>query len=192
MVELNDSYWSERYQENKTGWDLGSANPYLIQLVQENVSKDARILIPGAGNAYEVEELFRLGYTNVYALDWAKEPLYELKNRIPELPDSQLIHESFFDHDSQYDLIVEQTFFCALDPKLRSSYVSKMHELLNEGGKLLGVMFNREDLPGPPFGGTISEYENLFSKYFEKYSFKPCEHSIKPRLGSECEVNVVK
>lgn len=192
MVDLNDKYWSERYQENKTGWDLGSANPYLIQLVKENVQKDARILIPGAGNAYEVEELFKLGYKNVYALDWAIEPLKQLKNRIPELPDNQLVHESFFDHSAKYDLIIEQTFFCALNPALRADYVSKMHDLLVDGGKLVGVMFMREDLPGPPFGGSIQEYETLFSSHFKDYSFKPCLHSIKPRLGSECELKVVK
>ena len=54
MVDLNQTYWTERYSSNQTGWDIGEANQYLIDIIVESYSKDSKILIPGAGNAYEV------------------------------------------------------------------------------------------------------------------------------------------
>ena len=41
----------------------------------------------------------------------------------------------FFEHNKKYDLILEQTFFCALNPALRRAYVAKVYELLNVNGK---------------------------------------------------------
>lgn len=192
MVELSQTYWSTRYSSNQTGWDIGEANQYLIDIVQESYSKEAKILVPGAGNAHEVEALYKLGYTNVYALDWAKEPLIALKKRLPEIPDSQLLHESFFDHEGRYDVILEQTFFCALDPSLRKDYVNKTYDLLNDNGVVTGLLFDVKDLPGPPFGGSIWEYSRLFSQRFEKSLFHRSYDSIKPREGRECFFKVEK
>ena len=56
----------------------------------------------------------------------------------------KVLHGDFFDHAGVYNLIIEQTFFCALDPSLRGSYVEKMHSLLADGGKIAGVLFDKE------------------------------------------------
>ena len=113
-------------------------------------------------------------------------PLSNFKKRVPDFPDSQLICTDFFNYQGSFDLIIEQTFFCALDPLLRESYVLKTNDLLNEKGKLAGLLF---DFPlnndGPPFGGSKLEYVNLF-KY--KYTINVLErayNSIKPREGKE-------
>lgn len=60
-----------------------------------------------------------------------------------------------FSLKDSFDLIIEQTFFCALDPKLRPEYAVKMAELLKPGGRLVGVLFNDTlNNDKPPFGGT--------------------------------------
>lgn len=41
-------------------------------------------------------------------------------------------------------VLMEQTFFCAINPSLRKDYVAKMHELLAPNGKLVGVLFDKE------------------------------------------------
>ena len=52
-------------------------------------------------------------------------------------------------------VILEQTFFCALDPALRDRYVAHMEQLLAPGGKLVGVLFNDTlNADRPPFGGS--------------------------------------
>ncbi|HXH19987.1 MAG TPA: hypothetical protein VNJ07_12995 [Chitinophagales bacterium] len=36
-----------------------------------------------------------------------------------DIPVVRLIHRDFFKHQGRYDLIIEQTFFCAINPKPR-------------------------------------------------------------------------
>ncbi|RYF89397.1 MAG: SAM-dependent methyltransferase, partial [Chitinophagaceae bacterium] len=91
----------------------------------------------------------------------------------------------FFELHEQFDLIIEQTFFCALSPALRVAYVSHMYKLLKEEGKLAGLLFNRSFDGGPPFGGSKEEYVKLFSPLFEIVTMEACYNSIAPRAGSE-------
>jgi len=68
-----------------------------------------------------------------------------------------------------------------------------MYELLNSGGKLTGLLFNKEfEKEGPPFGGTSAEYESLFQHHFEIKILEDCYNSIQPRAGSELFFKFVK
>ena len=129
-MNLDKEYWSIRYQENQTSWDVGEITTPLKNYFDQLTNKDLKILIPGAGNGYEVEYLFNNGFTNVTVIDLSELPLQNLLTRIPEFPKEKLICGDFFAHTGKYDLIVEQTFFCALDPSMRSDYAKKMQELL--------------------------------------------------------------
>ena len=188
---MNANYWSSRYQDKQTAWDLGEASAPLVKMV-EGIEKNAEILIPGCGNAYEAEFLFNSGYKNVHLIDIAKEPLEAFKKRNETFPNRQIILGDFFEHTGFYDYIIEQTFFCAIDPILRSKYVIKTHQLLNTNGKLLGVLFDRDFEEGPPFGGSKEEYQSLFNKVFRKVEIKECIHSIQPRLGAEVTIKCIK
>ncbi|MDQ3101251.1 MAG: TPMT family class I SAM-dependent methyltransferase [Bacteroidota bacterium] len=192
-MSLDKTFWRERYLTNDTGWDLGGPSTPLREYIDQLKDKNIRILIPGAGRAYEAEYLHNRGFTRVYVIDLAEEPFTDLKKRCPTFPAEHLLVGDFFKHIGQYDLILEQTFFCALDPALREAYVKKMHELLAPGGKLTGVLFNdplNDDRP--PFGGSAEIYEPIFSKHFRSLSFKPCYNSIKPREGRELWLSAVK
>jgi methyl halide transferase len=107
-------------------------------------NKDLSILIPGAGNAYEAEYLFNQGFKNVFVMDISAIPLHNFKERIPTFPDNQLIEANFFEHSGQYDLILEQTFFCSFEPtqENRQFYGEKMAQLLKPKGKLVGLWFD--------------------------------------------------
>lgn len=183
---LNKKYWSTRYQRNETGWDLRTISPPLKKYIDQLEDKSIKILIPGAGNSYEAEYLHKNGFNKVYVLDIAHEPLENLKRRLPSFPEDHLIQYDFFNYEGNFDLILEQTFFCALDPKIRKMYVCKMNSLLNQGGKLVGLLFDKEfESPGPPFGGNKEEYLSYFSPYFDIMVLEPCNNSIGPRMGSE-------
>jgi len=186
MKDLDNNYWTNRYVNKQTGWDLGEISPPLKIYIDNIRNKNLKILIPGAGNAHEAAYLFKLGFKNTYVLDISEYPLNEFKKRNPEFPSDQLLVEDFFLHQSNYDLIIEQTFFCAIPPYLRENYVTKMAELLNPTGKLIGLLFNTAfESEGPPFGGNINEYQNLFSSKFIIEKMEICPDSIKPRLGNE-------
>jgi len=183
---FDQAFWSEKYQSNKMGWDLGMVSPPIKAYIDQLTNKKLSILIPGAGNAYEAAYLFEQGFEDVTILDLAKEPLDNFRDRVPEFPTEQLIQQDFFKHKGQYDLIIEQTFFCALDPSLRMDYIHKMKALLKSGGKLVGLLFDfRLSENGPPFGGDADAYSLAFEKEFKLTTLAPCYNSIKPRLGNE-------
>ena len=186
MDEFDVHYWDRLYKSGQTGWDIGYVSTPLKEYFDQLTDKSIRILIPGAGNAYEAEYLHKAGFDNVYVLDYSSESIKSFLKRYPEFPPSHLLEEDFFSHRGKYDLIVEQTFFSSIDRKLRPAYAQKMHELLTPGGKLVGLLFTHEfNLQAPPFGGTIEEYSALFRSYFVFKAFDIAYNSIKPRAGRE-------
>ena len=183
---LDKNYWEERYLSGNTPWDIGKISTPIKDYFQSLENKNIRILIPGAGNSYEAEYLFNNGFQNVYVLDFSEEALKKFSKRCPDFPSQQLISENFFSHNGKYDLIIEQTFFCALNPELRTNYVLKMHQLLKPGGKLCGLLFNDPELKGnPPFGGSSEEYIHLFKNNFEIIRMEKARNSITPRMNRE-------
>ncbi|MCW3082744.1 MAG: SAM-dependent methlyltransferase [Bacteroidetes bacterium] len=190
---FDKKYWEARYQKKETTWDAGKITAPLKTYVEQLTDKNIEILIPGAGNAYEAEFLFRNGFTNVTVIDLAEEPIANFKKRVPDFPANKLLLADFFEHAHTYDLIVEQTFFCALDPALRSKYAATMHRLLQPKGKLIGVLFDRIfNTTEPPFGGSKEEYRNYFEPYFEFKTFEACYNSIAPREEKELFINLVR
>lgn len=193
MKTMDERYWDERYHTGQTGWDIGYASPAITDYFSGPVNRELRILIPGCGNAHEAVWLHRNGYTRVFLLDIASSPLENFRRQVPDFPESQLIHSDFFEHHGTYDLIIEQTFFCALDPGLRKDYVSKTAELLSPGGHLTGVLFNTVfEQEGPPFGGHREEYERLFEERYIIRRMEPCDSSIPPRAGRELFIELVR
>jgi hypothetical protein len=185
-TRFDKTYWESKYSDEATGWDIGYASAPLVDYFKQLTNKELKILIPGGGNCYEAEYLFEQGFKNIFVIDIVAQPLKNLKARFPDFPDKQLIHDDFFNHNGKYDLIVEQTFFCALDPVLRKKYVDRMHDLLAEKGKLAGLLFDFElTEEGPPFGGSSAAYLQLFSEKFTIKKLERCYNSIQPRAGRE-------
>ncbi len=186
-----ENYWTNRYQIENTGWDIGYPSTPLKEYIDQLKDKTIRILIPGAGNAYEAEYLIAQGFSNVIVMDISPIPLQNFKARNPNFPDNQLIEANFFDHQGQYDLIIEQTFFCSFEPTIenRNLYAKKMSSLLSENGKLVGLWFDIPLVEGNmdkrPFGGNKEIYLNYLSPYFKIKTFEPSHNSIAPRAGQE-------
>jgi len=134
------NYWDDRWLNDDTSWDMRRVSPplqaYLAQLTDKTVS----ILIPGCGNAYEAGWLLDNGFPSVTLIDISPTLTARLREKFPTIP---IITGDFFEHTGQYDLIIEQTFFCSLDPSLREKYVEHTHSLLRPGGKLTGLLFDR-------------------------------------------------
>ena len=186
-MNLNRSYWEERYKSENLGWDIGDISTPLKAYIDQLTNKSIKILVPGAGNGYEVVYLFQKDFQKVFVADLARQPLENIKQQIPEIAAKQLFYGDFFDLPfNDFDLILEQTFFCALNPSLRNNYVEKMYDLLRPGGKIAGLFF---DFPlteaGPPFGGSKEEYIRLFSNKFQIKTLENSYNSIGPRAGKE-------
>lgn len=185
--------WESRYKEGNTGWDIGQVSTPLKAYFDQLKNKNLKILIPGGGNGYEAAYLYEIGFKQVFLLDFAENPLRNFEKKYPEFPKEHLLYENFFEHKQSYDLIVEQTFFCAIHPSQRADYARKTHSLLKPSGKLVGLLWSvpmNED--HPPFGGSKTEYHQYFDPYFKYLHFENSYNSIQPRAGKELFLCAVK
>lgn len=192
MIELNKEFWTSRYRDGILGWDAGDITTPLKNYFDQLTNKSLKILIPGCGSGYEAEYLCKKGF-DVTVLDISSLPLEDLSKRCGDADNLTVIEGDYFDHTGTYDLIIEQTFFCAINPALRSEYAKKTHDLLNPMGKLVGVLFN---IPlyddRPPFGGSSDEYSIYFEPFFTFKVYDLCYNSIKPRMGNELFINLIR
>ncbi|SOE20795.1 Thiopurine S-methyltransferase (TPMT) [Spirosomataceae bacterium TFI 002] len=193
--KLNDTYWSQRYEANQIGWDIGAPSTPIKTYCEQIENKGQRILIPGCGNAHEAKFLLENGFTNVTLVDISKVLVEKLQKELASYIDlgfCKVFHLDFFNLTDTFDLVIEQTFFCALDPSLRTAYVNKMYEILAPKGKIVGLLFNRDFEGGPPFGGNMKEYRSLFASKFEIVKLEESYNSIPPRQGVEVFINFCK
>jgi methyl halide transferase len=193
-TEFDEEYWTNRYTGNTSTWDIGSASTPIKEYIDQLTDKNIAILIPGCGNGYEAAYLLSQGFTNITVIDISPIPVENMKALFKQQLGKEInvLLGDFFELNQCFDLIIEQTFFCALDPSLRKAYAQKMPTLLNEHGKLVGLYFNFSFEKNPPFGGTTEEYFSLFSQYFSQVAFAPCYNSIASREGREVFGKMIK
>jgi hypothetical protein len=194
MPNKTKEYWNSLYDRHEIGWDIGFPSPAIKEYVDQLTNKDIAILIPGCGNAYEAEYLLAQGFTDVTLIDIAPSLTAALCEKFSSEIGKRIkiVTGDFFEHTGMYNLILEQTFLSALNPSLRSLYVDKMHFLLKKDGHLTGILFGKvfeED--GPPYGGTLQEYKQMFSKKFRIKRLEPCYNSIERRKGHEVFINLI-
>lgn len=192
-MNLSADFWNNKYKNNKIGWDLGEVSLPLKAYFNQLENKELKILIPGGGNSYEAEYLFQKGFKNVFVVDLSEIALKNIKKRVPSFPESNLIHANFFDLEETFDLVIEQTFFCAINPTLRPKYATKMHSILKPKGKLVGLMFDAKlNEDHPPFGGNKEEYTAYFQPYFKNIIMELCYNSYSNRQDMELFVKMTK
>lgn len=189
---LNAQYWETQYQNKSTGWDLGGISPALKIYIDNLKNKSSAVLIPGCGNTYEAEYLIEQGFTNITVIDIAPTLVLNLREKFNSNSNIAIILGDFFEHQGHYDIIIEQTFFCALEPALRQDYARKMNELLTTDGILFGLLFNRQFDIGPPFGGSQEEYRSIFQNEFNILQLELCLNSAAPRANTELFIELKK
>lgn len=184
---LDKKFWDNRYLSEDTGWDIGHVSTPIKGYIDQLEGKNISILLPGCGNAYEAAYLLENGFTNITLVDISPSLVQILRQKFAadEEKGLKIICADFFEISGTFDLVIEQTFFCAIDPSLRKKYAGKMHSLLKYSGKLAGVFFNRNFDGGPPFGGNEKEYREIFSSKFNIQTMETCYNSISARAGTE-------
>ncbi len=192
-MKLDAHFWDEKYRSHQTGWDLNAPSTPLKTYIDQLENKHLRILIPGCGNAYEAEYLLEQGFTNIHLVDLSAVLVKALQNKFKNRKEIQISHQDYFTLKGPYDLLLEQTFFCAIAPDLRQAYANKAAEILAKNGRIAGLLFNRKfNQNTPPFGGHKEEYTNYFTDLFQLKTFDTCYNSIPPRAGTELFIEFVK
>ncbi len=186
MKSSDADYWNKRHQSGDTPWNINMPSPPIAAYIDQLNDKDISILIPGAGHSHEASYLIDHGFDNITVCDISEVAIQNMKLQINNGDMINYLNVDFFTLECTYDLIIEQTFFCAIDPTLRRKYVDKMQRLLKTDGKLAGVLFGIEfPHDGPPFGGNLSEYLSLFSSKLHIQTIEICYNSIPQRMGNE-------
>ena len=189
----NPEFWEERYSAKNTPWDTKTTTPALINSI--NDSKSKKIAILGCGYSKDSLFLAKKGHM-VYPIDFATRPI-EYLNRIKseESIDNLFpIHEDLFNLNREYfsffDIVIEYTCFCAIDPQRRPQYADLVSSILDESGKFIALFFpterKGEELDkGPPFYVNLDETLLIFKNKFNIVEIDNNPDSIKPRKGFE-------
>ena len=69
MNELDASYWSNRFEQEDTPWDIGFVSTPIKEYIDQLTDKNISILIPGCGNCYEAGYLLQNGFNNITLID---------------------------------------------------------------------------------------------------------------------------
>src|SRR5690606_37268345 len=64
----------------------------------------------------------------------------------------------------RFDLVVENTCFCAIEPARRDDYVTAVAESLRPGGSLVGLFYAHGTPGGPPFTTDAPELDRRIQR----------------------------
>lgn len=183
------SFWQAKYAEGRTGWDLGEAAPAWERLVSLHGLAPGRTLVVGAGRGHDAFWFAERGH-DVLALDFAPSAVAAIRARAAERGLNLTAREGdLFRLDpaevGAFDLVVEHTCFCAIEPARRSEYVEAIARVLRPGGWFLGVFFWKLPDGGPPFRTSEEELRELFAPGFDLLRLEPNPASHPTRAGQE-------
>jgi methyl halide transferase len=187
--EYSREDWQGHYESNDLGWDLGQVAPPFVKLWEEEKLTVGKALVPGCGRGHEVIFLAENGF-EVTAIDFSKGAVTYLERALEERSLSgRVLYQDFFgldnSHDDVYDLVLEQTFFCAIAPRQRVDYALNVARILKPGGMLVGLFYHTNKEGGPPYNTTPEDIEVNFAKNFKIQELYKTTLSAEQRKDKE-------
>ncbi|MFQ5422316.1 MAG: methyltransferase domain-containing protein [Anaerolineae bacterium] len=148
-------FWDESYLQGLTGWDLCEPTPVFARLIGDGRITPGRMIVLGAGKGHDARLFARAGFA-VTAVDFAEEAVKAMRELAePEAPVAVLQADIFDlpgEMDGRFDLLLEYTCFCAIDPTRRTEYADVVTQLLKPGGLYIALAFPiSRHVGGPPF-----------------------------------------
>jgi len=198
ITSSQPEYWEKSYKSGEMGWDIGEPTPIFknwIQTQKESLS----ICILGAGNGWDALHFAEKGH-EVTAVDFAKSAVLNMNVAAAKRGlQLNILHADIFNLDkiftNTFDIVLEYTCFCAIDPDQRKDYIRLVNNILNPFGKFVGLLFpidKKLNDDGPPFGVDINSTIELFEKYFILVKKEIPAQSIERRKGREIFVILEK
>lgn len=184
---LND--WQGHYDRGDLMWDIEQVSPPFANLWEERKVSPGKAIIPGCGRGHEVVYFAERGF-DMTGVDFAVGAVTHLERTLAERDlRARVIHGDFFSldvsHDDCYDIMFEQTFFCAIAPSQRSLYVETVTRILKKGGLLVALFYETGTVGGPPFNTTCADIQNYFPPNFVVEYLEKAGDSIERRKGKE-------
>jgi SAM-dependent methyltransferase len=180
MKNPDRRFWESRYRTGKTPWDFGGVPQALTSYLAR--ATPARVLIPGCGSGYEVQAFHEHGWS-IVAVDYSPAAI----ERVPKHC-GQVLLADFFVHDfgeQRFEVIYERMFLCSMPPTRWPEYSRRVHELLIDDGKLIGLfLYGHEDEP-PPYPLTEADAQTVFARRFARVADEVATDSLPLFAGRE-------
>jgi hypothetical protein len=178
------AFWDERFASGFMPWDQAGVPSAFRAFAARH--RDAAVLIPGCGSAYEAVWLAGQG-NPVRAIDFAPAAVAAAQQQLGA-QHAQLVEQAdFFTYEPPFapGWIYERAFLCALPVARRADYARRTAELLPGGALLAGFYFIGATPNGPPFGIERDELEALLTPCFELIEDEAVTDSIPVFAGRE-------
>ena len=183
-------FWEEIYQAGRAGWDLGGPTPTLHRLLESGEIKPGRLIVLGAGRGHDARDWARNGF-QVTAVDFAADAVAAMRALADPAAPTEIVQGDIFalpaKLNHKFDVVLEYTCFCAINPARRGEYAEVVARLIKPGGTYAALLFPLDQhAGGPPFAVSIDEALTLFRK--RKFRLKRREvpeDSVWQRHGLE-------
>ena len=192
----DEKYWSDVYRtEENPGWNLNSAAEAFKDMLPRLKLTKSRVLVLGCGEGHDAAHFAEAGHI-VTAVDISPEAIARAQKKYAEFKNIKWVEADIFalpkEWLHQFDIVVEHTCFCAIDPTQRSALAQIWIRLLAPQGKLMAIFFTMEKKEGPPFGATEWEIRARLKKSFTFLFWGRWRGSIAKRQGRELFVYAQK
>lgn len=195
---MEESFWTARWAEGRTGWHQQEANRFLREhWPRLGLPAGSRVLVPLCGKAPDLAWLAEQGMApvGVELIEQAVADFYaeraERPTRTPLAHGErwvgggvEIVRDDWFDVTLEtigaVDAWWDRAALIALPPARRPDYVRHLAALLPPGarGLLLSLEYPAGELDGPPFSVEPDEVERLFADGFELTEVE--EHDALP------------
>lgn len=188
-ADLEDSqFWTNIYNEGNPGWDLGEPAPAFKDMLPRLKLPKCRILVLGCGSGHDAALFAEAGHV-VTAVDFSAGAIAQAKKLYGHMENITFLRQDIFtlphDWNGTFDVIIEHTCFCAIDPKRRKEMVKLWRRLLHEEGQLIAVFFAMLKRAGPPYGSSEWEIRELLKDSFQFLFWGRWRKSLPRREGRE-------
>ena len=185
------NYWEQAYQSGDMAWDLGGPTPIFNQWINSE-RNTLSICILGAGNGWDALNFAKKGH-HITAVDFAYSAIKNMTKMAEKLDvELNILYSDIFNigklYHNAFDVVLEYTCYCAIDPGRRIDYVDLVDRILKPEGRLVALFFPLDkelNYDGPPFGVNLSSTLKLFSKKFTINKKEIPNLSIERRIGRE-------
>ncbi|KAA5805349.1 methyltransferase domain-containing protein [Alkalicaulis satelles] len=156
--------WEARFRDSDAPWERPGVHPALTDWAQDGAfDRRWRMLVPGCGRGTEPEAFARLGLS-VTGVDMAPTAIAWQQARFDAagLTGALLAADALaYRPDAPFDALWEQTFLCAIHPRLRPDWEMMAHACLKPGGVLFALFMQKDEPGGPPYGCGLDAMRQL-------------------------------
>lgn len=187
--------WETRFIDDDTPWERGGLHPAFVAWRDQSAfAAGERALIPGCGRSPELLALAQAGLT-VTGADLSATAMARQRETFDKADQTaELVTGDVLDWSPEHplDLVYEQTFLCAIHPRLRTRYEQALAQWLKPGGRLHALFMQKAERGGPPFDCSPEAMRALFPA--ERWIW-PGDGDIRawphPHLSDKAELGAV-